>query len=93
MHERDRMVATTGVQRPNDEQAARIGRSRGICCTGEEPAGNGIYIHVHTGYGHQHSVQATTTGDVMWMGYEPTSSSEGINTHMKHKRILRLKRQ
>lgn len=33
-------------------------KSRDICCAGEEPAGNGIYVHVHTGYGHQHCVQS-----------------------------------
>lgn len=32
-------------------------KSRDMLCR-EEPAGNGIYVHVHTGYGHQHSVQS-----------------------------------
>lgn len=88
------MVATTGVQRPNDEQAARIGRSRGICCAGKSQQ-EMAFMYTYTRDMAISTVYrvATTTGVVMWMGYEPTSSSEGINTHMKHKRILRLKRQ
>lgn len=90
------MVATTGVQRPNDEQEPRrIGRSRGIYAVQEKSQQEMAFMYTYTRDMAISTVYrvVATTGDVMWMGYEPTSSSEGINTHMKHKRILRLKRQ